>query len=46
MSHYPINDDFCEAESIDCDLDWLIIYHLCELVNDNKHGVIGFALLV
>ena len=46
MSHYHINFDFYEAGSIDCDLDWLIMYHLRKPVNDDKDGVIGFAFPV
>ncbi len=46
MPYYHINDDFCKAGSIDCDLDWLIVYHLRKLVNEDKNGVIGFAFPV
>ncbi len=46
MSHCDINDDLCKTGSIDCDLDWLIIYHLRKKINDDKDGVIDFALQV
>ena len=36
ISHYYINDDFCKAQGIDGDLDWLLMNHLCKLVNNDE----------
>ena len=46
VPHFNIDNNFCKAGSIDCDLDWLEMYHLDKPVIDNKDGVICFALLV
>ena len=46
VPHYYIDNTFCKARSIDSELDWLIIYRLGKLVNDNKDEVIYFALPV
>ena len=35
MPHYHVNDNLSKARGVDGDLDWLIINHLCELI-DNK----------
>ena len=46
VPYYYIDNDFCKAGGIDSELDWLIMYHLGKPVNDDKDGVICFALLV
>ena len=46
VPYYYIDNDFYKVKSIDSEFDWLIIYHLGKPVNDDKDGVIYFALLV
>ena len=36
MPHHYIDNDFCKARGINGDLDWLVINHFCEPVDDNK----------
>ena len=36
MPHYHIDDDLSKVQSIDSDLDWLVINHLCEPIDDDK----------
>ena len=36
MPHYHVNDNLCKIWGIDCNLDWLVIDHLCELVDNDK----------
>ena len=36
MPHYYINNDPSKAQGVDGDLDWLIMNHFHELVNDDK----------
>ena len=35
LCHY-INNDLYKARGINSDLDWLIMNHLCKLVNNDK----------
>ena len=44
MPHYLINDNLSKALSIDGNLDWLIMNHLREPVNDNEYRVIAVLL--
>lgn len=46
MPDYYIDDNFCRVGSVNRDLDWLIISYFCELVNNDKDGVIGFIIPV
>lgn len=47
VSQHQIDENFYETRNIACDLDWLVIYHLCKLVNlhkpvfNYKNGVLG-----
>ena len=41
MPHYYVDDDLSKARSIDGNLDWLVINHLCEPVDDDKYRVIA-----
>ena len=36
VPYYYIYDDFCKAGSINSELDWLIMYYLGQLVNNDK----------
>ena len=36
MPHYYIDNDFCKAQGINSDLDWLVMNHLCEPVDNDK----------
>ena len=36
VSHYHVDNDLCQARGIDGDLDWLVINHLCELIDDDE----------
>ena len=46
MLQYYIDNNLCKAGSIDSELDWLIINNLGKPVNDDKDGVICFAIQV
>ena len=37
MPHHYINDDFCKAQGIDNNLDWLIMNYFYESVDNNKN---------
>ena len=36
MPYHYINNDLCKARAIDGDLDWLVMNHLCEPVDNDK----------
>ena len=46
MPNQYIDDNLYKAQSIDGHLDWFIINHLRELVDDNKDWFIAIALLI
>ena len=46
MPYYYIDNDFSKAKGIDSDLDWFIINHLCELINDDEDWVIVVSFSV
>ena len=46
MSYYYINDNFCKAQGINSNLDWLVINYFCEPVDDDKDWVIAISLLI
>ena len=46
MPHYYVNDDLSKARGVDVNLDWLIINHFCEPVNNGKYQVIAVLLLI
>lgn len=39
--HYHTNDDFGLGKGINNDLNWLVIYHFYEPVNNNKNQIIA-----
>lgn len=47
--YHQIYENFRETGNIYCNLDWLIIYHFCKLVNhhkrnlNDKDGVVDFV---
>lgn len=41
--HYNINNHFYKTGNIDCNLNWLVIDHFFEAVNNNKNLVITVA---
>ena len=44
MPHYYVNDDFCKAQGIDDNFDWLVINHFCEPIDNDKDWVITVSL--
>ena len=46
MSHYHVNDDLSKARSVDGDLDWLVMNHFCEPIDDDKDWVVTVSLLI
>ena len=46
MSYYHVDDDLCQARSIDGNLDWLVMNHLCEPVDDNEYQVIAIPFSI
>ena len=36
MPYHYVDDDLCKARSIDDDLDWLVMNHLYEPVDNDK----------
>ena len=44
MPHYYVNDDLSKARGVDGDLDWLVMNHLCEPVDDDEYRVIAVPL--
>ena len=43
MPHYYINNNFRKARSINCNFDWLIMYHLYKPVHNDKDRVADFV---
>ena len=41
MPHYYVNDDLSKAQGIEGDLDWLVMNHLHEPINDDEYKVIA-----
>ena len=41
LSHYHVNNDLCQAWSIDEILNWLVMNHFYEPVNDDEYWVIA-----
>ena len=46
MLYYYVDDDLGKARSVDGNFDWLVINHLCELVDNNKYQVIAVPFLI
>ena len=46
MPHYYVDNDLSKARGVDGNLDWLVMNHFCELVDDNECCVIAVPLLV
>lgn len=46
MFYYYIDNNFGQCKSVDNDFDWLIIYHFCKSINDNKNQVIALTFLI
>ena len=46
MPDYYVKDNFCEAGSINGDLDWFVVEHLCESVDNDKDRVIAVAFSI
>ena len=44
--YHHIYDHFCQFWSVDGDFDWLIVYHLGQLVDNDKNRIVAIALLV
>ena len=36
MPYYHVDNNLNKAQSVNDDLDWLIIVHFCELIDNNK----------
>ena len=43
MPHYHIDNDLNKAQSINGDLDWLIINHFCKPIDNDKDWVIAIS---
>ena len=46
MPHYHVNDDLSKAWGIDDDLDWLVMNHFYEPVDNNKDWVIVISFSI
>ena len=46
MSYYHVNDHFSKAWGVDGDLNWLVIYHLCEPIDDDKDWVVSVSFSI
>ena len=46
MPNYHIYDNFRQFRSINSDFDWLVVYHLGQLVDNDKNRVVAIALQV
>ena len=46
MPHYHVDDDLSKTRRFNGNLDWLVISHLCELVNDDEYQVIAVPLSI
>lgn len=40
IPYYHIQDDFDTSQSIQKEVNWLIIYYFCHVINDYQDGVI------
>ena len=36
MPHYDVDDDLNKAQDVDGDLDWFVMNHLCEPIDDDE----------
>ena len=36
MPHYHVDDNLSKARGVDGDLDWLIMNHFCELIDNDE----------
>lgn len=46
MLHYHVDDHFCKPKGIDSYLAWLVMYHFCKSVDDDKDSVIGLIFVI
>ena len=46
MPHYYVDDDLSKARGVDGDLDWFVMNHLCEPIDDDKDRVVTVSLLI
>ena len=46
MPHHHIDDDFSKARGIDNHLDWLVMTHFGELIDNDKYQVIAVLFLI
>ena len=46
MPYYYVDDDLSKAQGVNGHLDWLVMNHLCELVDNDKYRVIAVPLLI
>ena len=43
MLYHYIDNNFCKAWGIDGDLDWYVINHFCEPIDDDEDWIIAIA---
>ena len=46
MPYYDVDYDLSKAQSIDGDLDWLVMNHLCEPIDDDEDWVVIVSFLI
>ena len=46
MPHYHVDDDLNKARGDNGNLDWLVMNHLCEPINNDKDWGVTVPLLI
>ena len=44
MPYYHDDDDFSKAQGVDGDLDWLVMNHFCEPIDNDEDWLITVSL--
>ena len=46
MSYYHIDDDLSKARGVDGDLDWFVMNHVCEPIDNDQDWVVTVSFLI
>ena len=44
MPHYDVDNNLSKAQGVNSDLNWLVINHFCEPVDDDEDRVVTVSL--
>ena len=46
MPYYHVDDNFSKARGVNVDLDWFVMNHFCELIDEDEDGVVTVSFLI